>query len=807
MAAIGKIRKHGVALMIIIGIALLAFIVGDLTHVIPSITNRYLVVQVNDNKVRYDRDNTYQTYYEQNRLLFSFLQDNISGDEDFDAQIHEYTWEQFKHETLLDEQLNQLGMGFSDEMIEGINEKLTSSLKSQPTNNAEYYLFSVAQKFVQQGASGEQIIQAFENINDYRGQGDIYNIYKAIERIAVMDAKENTYFGLAANSLYFSKSLMEQMNKDNDKISVNLASIDINNPAFDNLKIEVSDNEAKEYFKAHKDHFTTHTTVRDIDFAVVPIAASETDAKAVKDTVDAIYNRFQQSANINDFAQNEVKIDRKRVFNYNAAQQNLHNVFNYDYKKASFAQIDTALYLERGKTAYAKFYTNEQNPPRMPAALDSFIYTHGAGTFISPAMYENGIYYFGKINAVAVRPDSIQVIGLAVDFKVEGNENSKSTRTKEDAKTLADSIANAINGQPMSAATALMSKYPNAFGNDTTFWFTDLATDTTSHNLYNNLMATANGQTYVFTQEQNGVYIVFQVMDKRAFMEKRQYVLYPVPVRISNETDKLARAKANNISKNSPDVAKMNEIAQKESAILVHGTDVTNMQSSVSLDNFNFMLMCRPAISWAFDEDKKIQNKTNQVSTTVFKGQIYHFNQMTGERIVDNDAYIIAGIKSIVKAQDPKFEDVKDRVIAEVKAEKRAAAVEEQLKKELAGSNMAALATKYQARVDSMNINFSEFNQMLETAVVGKIAGLPADGKANIVSSKNRVYLAAVQKVEKNTQPMNENAMMNSAFMTTLKQRLQQGDNLITIVKSLVYNDLQNDAKIVDRRHVFYKSN
>ena len=54
---------------------------------------------------------------------------------------------------------------------------------------------------------------------------------------------------------------------------------------------------------------------------------------------------------------------------------------------------------------------------------------------------------------------------------------------------------------------------------------------------------------------------------------------------------------------------------------------------------------------------------------------------------------------------------------------------------------------------------------------------------------------------------MNENAMMNSAFMTTLKQRLQQGDNLITIVKSLVYNDLQNDAKIVDRRHVFYKSN
>ena len=52
MAAIGRIRKHGVLLMVIIGVALLAFIIGDLTKITPSITNQNLMAKVDGEKMR-----------------------------------------------------------------------------------------------------------------------------------------------------------------------------------------------------------------------------------------------------------------------------------------------------------------------------------------------------------------------------------------------------------------------------------------------------------------------------------------------------------------------------------------------------------------------------------------------------------------------------------------------------------------------------------------------------------------------------------------------------------------------------------
>ena len=115
MAAIGKIRKHGVALMIIIGIALLAFIVGDLTNVINPF--RYRLIQVGDKTISMsNHENEYSTNYNQNRQLFELIQ-NVTNDEEFDQQLHEFTWQQIKHEALLDKELANVGLSFSKEMI------------------------------------------------------------------------------------------------------------------------------------------------------------------------------------------------------------------------------------------------------------------------------------------------------------------------------------------------------------------------------------------------------------------------------------------------------------------------------------------------------------------------------------------------------------------------------------------------------------------------------------------------------------------------------------------------------------------
>ena len=51
MAAIGAIRKHGVLLMLIIGIALLAFVVGDFTQLAGMFSDKNTMVRINNEKL------------------------------------------------------------------------------------------------------------------------------------------------------------------------------------------------------------------------------------------------------------------------------------------------------------------------------------------------------------------------------------------------------------------------------------------------------------------------------------------------------------------------------------------------------------------------------------------------------------------------------------------------------------------------------------------------------------------------------------------------------------------------------------
>ena len=52
MAAIGSIRKHGVLLLVIIGLALLAFILGDLSNVHRTFSNKYVMAKIDGKKMR-----------------------------------------------------------------------------------------------------------------------------------------------------------------------------------------------------------------------------------------------------------------------------------------------------------------------------------------------------------------------------------------------------------------------------------------------------------------------------------------------------------------------------------------------------------------------------------------------------------------------------------------------------------------------------------------------------------------------------------------------------------------------------------
>ena len=101
MAAIGSIRKHGVLLLVIIGLALLAFILGDLSNVTRVFSNKYTMARIDGKKM----DQTYSKQYEENTALMKLLQGKNSLEDNDTYQIHEMTWQQMLQDAVLDKQL------------------------------------------------------------------------------------------------------------------------------------------------------------------------------------------------------------------------------------------------------------------------------------------------------------------------------------------------------------------------------------------------------------------------------------------------------------------------------------------------------------------------------------------------------------------------------------------------------------------------------------------------------------------------------------------------------------------------------
>ena len=276
MAAIGAIRKHGVLLLVIIGLALLAFILGDLSNVHRTFSNKYVMAKVDGKKM----DQQYSKQYEENTALMKLLQNKSSFEDNETYQIHEMTWQQMLQDAVLDKQLAKLGLTFTPQMIEDFKENMVASLSTQQPNQfIAQFANALAQLYGPENAMG--IISNIETLANQDQGKDIYNAYQALVRFAVSAEKQQNYFALAQNTLYFSDPLAKQLAKDNNMAMVSLMTVNPELTAFQNMKPEVSEKEMKDFYNTHKkDMFDLQADNRDINVAVFPINPTPADLTA-----------------------------------------------------------------------------------------------------------------------------------------------------------------------------------------------------------------------------------------------------------------------------------------------------------------------------------------------------------------------------------------------------------------------------------------------------------------------------------------------------------------------------------------------
>ena len=283
MAAIGKIRSWGPTLVIVIGLALFAFIAEEAFRSCEATKNqqRQQVGEVLGNKINVQEFQQLVDEYQQ-VVKMSQGRDNLSEDEL--NSIKDQVWQTFVNSTILNEECEKLGLKVTDtEMQNILREGTNSMLLQSPFVNQQTGRFDVTMltKFLadyKQNANNPQMAEQYKAIYDY---------WQFLEKNLRQQTLTQKYQALLANCLISNpvsaKAAFESRNKESDILLASLPYSSVNDK-----DVEVSDADLKNKYNEKKEMFKQTVETRDIKYVAFQVLASAADrAELMKTMMDA----------------------------------------------------------------------------------------------------------------------------------------------------------------------------------------------------------------------------------------------------------------------------------------------------------------------------------------------------------------------------------------------------------------------------------------------------------------------------------------------------------------------------------------
>ena len=370
MAIIGKIRKHSGLAVIIIGVAIAAFVIGDFgkkrTHGTTDIGT------VNGESILYGDFNT-----KVDQALEA--QKENSGSEklsDQDAyQIRQTTWNNEVKTILMSEEFDELGLTVSpEELFDQVQGK-------QPHR---------------------YILQYFKDPNT--GQYDpalVLNYLKNLDKMepkskemwirfekAIKEDRQDTKFNNLISKAYYMPTAFLKKDYIRQTKSVKLRVIAPALTAIPDSIVKLTDADYQKFYDKNKPYFYQDEPFRDLEYVTFDVAPSDIDRKKIAEDVALLFKDFSGAADALTFA------------NANSDQ--------------------------KADTTFVKKGT-------LPASLDSLAFISPAGTYFSPFEFKNN-WYMAKLLAVQERPDSMRGSQILIAFTSPGNEAIKLTKEQAKVK-------------------------------------------------------------------------------------------------------------------------------------------------------------------------------------------------------------------------------------------------------------------------------------------------------------------------------------------------------------------------------------
>ena len=290
MAAIGKIRSWGPTLVIVIGLALFAFIAEEMFRSCEASKNqqRQQIGEVLGEKINVQE---FQALYDEYQQVIKMTQgrDNLSEDEQ--NQVKDQVWNTFVNNKIIEAEAEKLGLTVTDEEMQNMLREGTNPMLMQTP-------------FVNQQTGRFDASQLTKFINDYKNNQNaqlseqyktIYDYWKFIEKNLRQQTLMQKYQALLSNCLLSNpvsaKAAYEAQSQESDIL---LAALPYNSVKDD--EVQVSDADIKAKYNDEKEMFKQMMESRDIKYVDFQVTASQSDRDALMKTMQDASQKLQSGA-------------------------------------------------------------------------------------------------------------------------------------------------------------------------------------------------------------------------------------------------------------------------------------------------------------------------------------------------------------------------------------------------------------------------------------------------------------------------------------------------------------------------------
>ncbi|MCM5662628.1 peptidylprolyl isomerase [Galbibacter mesophilus] len=388
MAVLEKIRSRSLFLILVIGLALFAFVIsGVFTK--DGGTGKTTVGEVNGESI--------------SRQEFAYKVENASrryGANASTVQVVNQVWNQEVRGIILEQQFEDLGINIEkDQILEVV--KSNPAFAQDPTFQNEAGVFDEG-KFI-------------EFIADLKANNPAgYQQWQMQEDLLINASKEQSYFNLIKAGVGATLKEGElAYHLENDKVDIKYVKVPYT--SIPDSTVSVSNSEIEAYVKEHKNDFKQENS-RDIRYVYFEEKASEEDIEEAKQSLVKLLNDTKEY--------NETTKKEETV----AGFKNTSNLADFVNRNSDI-----------------KYDTTYVTKAQLPSAFADTLYNLPVGSIYGP--YKDGDYF--KLSKMVNKKEGGSVKASHILISYDGSQaQPKESRTKEEAKAKAEEILEKVKANP-----------------------------------------------------------------------------------------------------------------------------------------------------------------------------------------------------------------------------------------------------------------------------------------------------------------------------------------------------------------------